>query len=202
MLTELSNELEQFVNTSREYIPTMLYFMGGLWLFNLINWYTGSWLNLLGIRPRRAFGLVGIVFAPFLHGDFSHLLFNTIPLFCLGIFVMSLGIGIFIFATIFICVLSGFTVWIMGRRGIHIGASALIAGYFGFVVGIAYQKPTFTTFFAAGVALYYFGGILFSLFPSEEGTSWEGHLSGFLAGLIAVYIATHPEIFNWINFLH
>lgn len=187
MLTELSNEIEQFIATSRGYIPEMLIFIGGLWVFNIFNWITGSKLNLLGIRPRRPLGLIGILFAPFLHGDFGHLLFNTVPLFCLGIFVMSLGLNSFIFATVLICLLSGFAVWLIGRRGIHIGASALIAGYFGFVVGIAYEKPTFTTFFVAGVALYYFGGILLSLFPSEEGTSWEGHLTGFLAGLIAVF---------------
>ncbi len=192
MLAELSTEIDNFVETSKHYIPTMLIFMGGLWAFNIINWVLlGGVFNKLGIRPRRLSGLVGIVFAPFLHGNFAHLLFNTVPLICLGLFVMTLGLYDFYVATLIIVVLSGLAVWIVGRRGIHIGASSLISGYFGYVVASAYLQPTFATFFCAGVALYYFGGILLSLFPTEEKTSWEGHLSGFLSGLLAMYVTSH-----------
>ncbi|MBN9286787.1 MAG: hypothetical protein BGO43_02590 [Gammaproteobacteria bacterium 39-13] len=191
MLSELSNEISDFIETSKHYLPTMLIVLGCLWVFNIVNWQTGSKLNRLGIRPRRAGGLIGILFAPILHSNFNHLLFNSVPLLCLGLFVMSLGIANFFWATVIIMVLSGFSVWLIGRRGNHIGASALIAGYFGYVVASAYERPTFTTFFCAAVALYYFGGILFSLFPTEKTTSWEGHLTGFVAGLIAMYICTH-----------
>ncbi|MGD9591185.1 MAG: rhomboid family intramembrane serine protease [Candidatus Berkiella sp.] len=191
MLTELSNQISDFVDTSRQYLPLLLKWLAVLWLINIANWYTGSKLNSFGIRPRRPIGLVGILLAPFLHGNFTHLLFNTVPLFCLGLFVMTLGVDYFYWSTVIICLLSGFTVWLIGRRGSHIGASALIAGYFGFVVACAYLQPTFTTFFCAAVALYYFGGILFSLFPTDESTSWEGHLSGFLAGIISMIICTN-----------
>jgi membrane associated rhomboid family serine protease len=191
MLAELSSQIEAFTETSKQYLPTMLLWLGALWVFNIINWVTGSHLNQFGIRPRRLRGLVGIFFAPILHANFTHLLFNTVPLLCLGLFVMTLGLVNFYWATGIIVVLSGFAVWCIGRIGTHIGASALIAGYFGYVVASAYEQPTFTTFFCAGVALYYFGGILFSLFPTEETTSWEGHLTGFLAGLVAMYVCTH-----------
>jgi len=186
MLTELTNDIQQFIETSKAYIPPVLRLMGGLWLFNIVNWIMGSPLNRLGILPRTPQGLIGIVFAPILHGNFTHLLFNTVPLFFLGIFVMSLDKIIFYWATGIIVVLSGFGVWIFGRWGNHIGASSLIAGYFGYILASAYKNPTFTTFFCAAIALYYFGSILFSLFPTEEGTSWEGHLSGFIGGLIAM----------------
>ncbi len=192
MLEDLSNQIADFIEVSKHYLPTMLLWLGALWVFNLINWLLlGSKLNVLGIRPRRVWGLVGILFAPILHANFTHLLFNTVPLFCLGLFVMSMGLNNFYWSTIIICVVSGFSVWCIARRGIHIGASALIAGYFGYVVASAYIQPTFTTFFCAGVALYYFGGILFSLFPTEETTSWEGHLTGFLAGILAMVVCTH-----------
>lgn len=191
MLNELSTEVDSFIQQSKQYIPTMLMLLGGLWGFNLLNWVTGSKLNMLGIRPRRVSGLIGIIFAPILHGNFTHLLFNTVPLLCLGLFVMTLGLQQFYLATAIIILLAGLGVWVVGRRGIHIGASALIAGYFGFVVASAYLQPTFTTFFCAGVALYYFGGILLSLFPTEETTSWEGHLAGFLSGLFAMYVCTN-----------
>jgi membrane associated rhomboid family serine protease len=190
MLTELSNEIDTFINQANQHLPFALLCIAGLWVFNILNWSTGSHLNRLGIRPRRPIGLIGIFFAPFLHGNFTHLLFNTVPLLSLGLFVLTLGVTNFVIATIIICLVSGFSVWIIGREGIHIGASALIAGYFGFIVGFAYQKPTFSALFCALVALYYFGGILLSLFPSEEGTSWEGHLTGFLSGLLAMVVCT------------
>src|SRR5262249_15634708 len=143
-------------------------------------------------------GLVGIPLAPILHSNFNHLLFNTVPLFFLGLFVMSLDLTTFYVATVIITLLAGIGVWLVGRRGIHLGASALIAGYFGFILASAYQRPTFTTFFCAAVAFYYFGGILLSLFPSEESTSWEGHLCGFIAGLIAMYLCNrYLYLINW-----
>lgn len=187
MLSELSNDIQNFIETSKQYIPTMLKLVGLLWLINGINWMTGSKLNRFGIIPRRPRGLLGIFLAPILHQNFNHLFFNSLPLFFLGIFAMSLNLTMFYWATIIIIGLGGMGVWLIGRYGNHIGASALIAGYFGYVLAFAYQEPTFTTFFCAAIAFYYFGGILLSLFPTNETTSWEGHLSGFLAGLVAMY---------------
>lgn len=191
MLAELSNEITDFIEVSKQYFPTMLKILGGLWVINFVNWQTGSKLNRFGIYPRHVVGLIGIPLAPILHGNFTHLLFNSVPLFFLGLFVMSLSLETFYYATAIITVLSGFSVWCIGRRGIHLGASALIAGYFGFVLAIAYQKPTFTTLFCAAIAFYYFGGILLSLFPTEQKTSWEGHLTGFLSGIVAMLICTY-----------
>ena len=191
MFSEFVGEVSDFIDVTRLYYLEALKWLGVLWLINIINWkFLHRRLNVLGIYPRHPIGLVGIIFAPILHGDFTHLLFNSIPLFFLSILMMSLSVPIFYEATIIIAVLSGFAVWCIGRKGIHIGASALISGYFGFVLGMAYRNPTFTTFFCAALALYYFGGILLSLFPSEEKMSWEGHLSGFIAGLVALYITT------------
>jgi len=196
MLTELSNDIQHFTETSKQYIPTLLKLLGALWVFNYINWKTGSKLNRWGIWPRHARGLIGILLAPILHNNFNHLLFNSVPLLFLGLFAISLNEPLFYYATGIIIVLAGLGVWLVGRPGIHIGASALIAGYFGYVLGAAYERPTFTTFFCAGVALYYFGGILFSLFPTEKTTSWEGHLCGFLSGLVALFICTRYE--GWL----
>lgn len=202
MLVELGNELQHFTDSSKQYMPIMFIWMAVLWAFNFINWQTGSKLNALGIRPRRASGLIGILFAPILHGNFNHLFFNSLPLFFLGIFIMSMGLKQFYIATVIITFLSGLGVWLFGRQGIHIGASAVISGYFGFVLSNAYQNPSFTALFCAAIAFYYFGSILLSLFPTEEGTSWEGHLCGFLSGIAAAYICLHvDDITRMANYL-
>lgn len=194
MLNELSNDIQNFIETSKQYIPTMLKLVGLLWAINIVNWMTGSKLNRFGIYPRRVRGLIGIFLAPLLHQNFNHLFFNSLPLFFLGIFAMSLNIQMFYLATLIIILLGGLGVWLFGRKGNHIGASALIAGYFGYVLAFAYQRPTFTTFFCAAIAFYYFGGILLSIIPTNEKTSWEGHLCGFIAGLAAMFFITQSSL--------
>lgn len=195
MLAELSEQVQNFIEASKEHFPAMMGIVLILWIFNYINFKTGARLNRWGIQPRRLIGLRGVLFAPLLHADFSHLFFNSLPLFFLGIFAMSLDVILFYVASVIIILLAGLAVWLVGRPGNHIGASALIAGYFGYVLGFAYKQPTFTTLFCAAIALYYFGSILLSLFPSEEGVSWEGHLLGLTAGLIAMWICTHYSDF-------
>lgn len=188
MLDHISHELNAFIESSRAVMPVLLKIIAGLWVFNLFNWATRSRFNLLGLIPRKIYGLPGIIFSPLLHGDFTHLLFNTLPFFALSLFILSTGINHYIKVTCIIWVLQGILLWLFGRKGNHIGASGLIAGYFSFVLAQAIDRPTVTTLFVGGIALYYFGGILFSLFPSEERVSWEGHLFGFIAGILTVYL--------------
>lgn len=188
MLDNLSTELNLFIESSRAVMPLLLKILGGLWAFNLFNWAIGSKLNILGIIPRKTHSLPGIIFSPLLHADFTHLLFNTLPFFALSLFILSVGVTQYIQVTLIIWVVQGILVWLMGRRGNHIGASGVISGYFAFVLAQAIDRPSVTTLFVGGIALYYFGGILLSLFPSEERVSWEGHLFGFLAGILSVFL--------------
>lgn len=199
MLQNLQSELSFFIFTAKHNIKPVIAAISGLWLINLINWrLLGGRLNLLGIIPRFPIGLLGLIFSPILHANFNHLFFNSIPLFALTLFMLSYGVPTFAFSTLFIMFGSGFSVWLLGRRGIHIGASALISGYFAFVLISAYKLPSITTLFAAAIALYYFGGIFMGLLPSEESQSWEGHLSGFIAGLVGLLVLErYPYLKVW-----
>lgn len=188
MLEEISTQLEEFMETSKLFLPNMLWIIAGLWAFNIVNFTLKKPFNILGIVPRTLTGLFGIIFAPLLHSNYNHLFFNTIPLFFLGLFAMSQNESRFYWATAIIVFIAGTLVWLFGRRGNHVGASALIAGYFGYIMGSAVKQPTITAVFCGGIALYYFGGILLSLFPSEEKSSWEGHLFGFSAGVATIFI--------------
>ncbi len=190
MLSQLSYELDLFLSQSQQHIGLWLGVIACLWAFNIINWFLGAPFNRLGIIPRTPLGLIGIAFSPFLHGNFNHLFFNTIPLFILGLFILGDGLQVFAFITVFIAFFQGILVWGFGRRGNHIGASGVIAGYFGYVLATAYQSPTFTTIALCLVALYYFGGILFSIFPTDEKVSFEGHLFGLLVGISSRYALT------------
>jgi len=160
----------------------------GLWSLQILNYMLGYRLNYLGIVPRTGHGLIGIFVSPFLHGNFTHLFFNTIPLLVLACFILVGGQELFFYISAIIILLSGTLVWLFGRHAIHIGASSLITGYWGYLLVNAYHNPSLMTIVLAAVTLYYFGAMFFGLFPSEKGVSWEGHLFGCLSGIAANYL--------------
>lgn len=159
-----------------------------LWVIHILNWLVQYKLNGLGIRTRTLRGLPGILFSPLLHGDFNHLFFNTIPLFVLSDLVLLEGKMVFYKVSLVIIILGGFLVWLFGRRGIHIGASCLIMGYFGYLLSKAYFHVTGTAIILAGICIYYFGGLILSVFPgAKKNVSWDGHIFGLLAGIFTAY---------------
>lgn len=191
MLADISNNYVSLFNAAKTQLPFMGYLMVCLWSINIINWAFGSPLNLLGIYPRSAWGLIGIICSPILHGNFNHLFFNSIPLFVLGMFILMLGKTLFIGITVVLAIMEGTIVWIFGRKALHIGASGVIAGYFGFVLGLAYFYPTMISLILGFVTVYYFGSILLGIFPSSALISWESHLAGIISGVTLAYILWH-----------
>lgn len=159
-----------------------------LWGVFFINQALGQRLLFLGIIPRKIYGLPGILFAPFLHANFNHLFFNTIPLLVLSAFLLVRGLPYFIFATFLITVISGFLIWLFAKPGLHVGASAVVTGYWGLLVTGIYQEGSATAILLGVVSLYYFAGIFFGIFPSKRGVSWEGHLFGLIAGIATAFI--------------
>lgn len=159
-----------------------------LWAIQFINVLVGYRLNIFGIWPRKIWGLVGVPFHPFLHGSFEHLFFNSIPLLVLMDFLLLSGMQNFICVSLVVIVLGGIAIWLVGRPGIHLGASSLVMGYWGYLLVNAYQHPSTSTIVLAAVCVYYFGGLLLQLFPTQERVSWEGHICGFVAGLAAVFL--------------
>ena len=149
--------------------------------------------------PRRFVGLIGIFFSPLLHQNVNHLFFNSIPLFALGLIILARGLNVFIMVTLIVSVLGGLLVWIAGRRAIHLGASGLVSGYFGFLVETAYTNPTLSSVVLGVLVAYYFAGIFFGIFPKEDKISWESHLFGFLSGIASAYALTHFSVFSQIQ---
>ena len=202
-IKQLTEQFSTLIANSKQHVTLILELIAGLWIFNLINWFTGSILNVLGTIPRSKRGLLGIIFSWSLHGNFNHLFFNSIPLFALSLILISFDPQMFFNATILIMVLEGLTVWLFARRGNHIGASGIVAGYFGFALIFAYKSATIVGILLGFIVLYYFGGILLSFFPTEAKTSWEAHLFGFLAGIASFFILFDYKFvpLNYLNFL-
>lgn len=188
MLTDFVDQLNTFVQVSQFYLLPWLYCFAGLWGFNILNWVLGSPLNIFGIYPRHLFGLLGIILSPILHKNFSHLFFNSIPLFALGLAILARGLPLFLKITVVIIVLGGLGVWLFARRALHIGASGLVSGYFGYILATAYFEPSLTAFLLAMIVVYYFGSIFLGIFPQEDKISWESHFFGFIAGIASAFL--------------
>jgi len=158
-----------------------------LWIIHIVNILTHYRLNAFGIYPRRSRGVIGILFSPFLHGDFSHLLLNSVPLFVLANLVLLYGRPAFYIISLIIIIIGGLCVWLFAKRGIHIGASGLIMGYFGFLLANTFHDFNVSTLILGILCIYYFSGLLLLLLPGKKGVSWEGHIFGFISGIIAAY---------------
>ena len=180
--------LPEILNVLKVNMVLIFFIVAGIWALHCCNFLLGYRLNVLGIYPRSWHGLIGIVFSPFLHGNFGHLFLNTIPLLLLADFVSLDGWPIFYQVSLSIILLSGFAVWLLGRRAIHIGASSLIMGYWGYLLMNVAHQGTLAAVLLALLSLYYFSGLMLNLVSFKKGTSWEGHIFGFLAGLLTAYL--------------
>jgi len=191
-------EMDQIINQVTVILQTLqknLYFtlclVGSLYLIHIVNCLLGHRLIFLGIYPRKVPGLIGVPCSPFIHGNFNHLFFNSIPLFVLVSFVLLYGFPTFYVVSAIIMLFSGVAVWMFARKGFHVGASGVIMGYWGYLLVNAYYHPTILSVAIAVVCLYYFGGLLFNLFPQEVKSSWEAHIFGFLSGVAASYMTPY-----------
>lgn len=150
------------------------------------HWLDGRLDTFAGIRPHQLSGLDGILLAPFVHSGWDHLLANSSPLILLGTFVLAAGTRRFLLSTLIIAVFSGLGVWFLTPPNyLVLGASGVIFGWLGllFMRGIV-ERSLWHLAVALVVGLLY-GWQLVLLLPTDERISWQGHLFGFVGGLVA-----------------
>ncbi|MFG6106544.1 rhomboid family intramembrane serine protease [Leptothoe sp. EHU-05/26/07-4] len=174
-----------------------------LWCIEIIDFLVfGGHLDRYGIRPRSIDGIWGILFAPFLHGGFNHLLANTVPMLTLSWWVMLRSIDTWIKATVMITILGGASTWLLGSlfslgSTVHIGASGLIFGYLGFLVARGYYERTMGAIAISLFILVTYGAMFWGVLPTQPGISWESHLFGFISGIVAAYwLTSKPDIIS------
>ena len=172
------------VGTIKAHAGLLLSLLGIMWAVEILDLLPFVHLDSFGIRPRSLAGLAGIIFTPFLHDGFGHLIANTFPFVILGGIVLLGGLGVFWRVTLFVTLVGGLGVWLCaGRLTNHIGASGLIFGYLGFLLARGVFEKSLPWMLAACAVLIAYGGLLFSVLPIHAGVSWQGHLFGFLAGV-------------------
>lgn len=188
MIEQMTQALQYIIQQTAENKNNLFYIFTLIWGSFILTHTIARPLLYLGVIPRRLIGLPGIILSPLLHADFNHLFYNTIPLLVLSDFLLVYGLPYFLDVTAFITLISGGLLWCFGHKGIHIGASGLITGYWALLVSNIYQQGSLLTLLLGFTTLYAFAGIFLGIFPRERGVSWEGHLFGLLAGIIVSYL--------------
>lgn len=181
---------------------TILTFVVLLYFVELIDQMTRHSLDANGIRPLEVDGLWGIVFSPLLHASWEHLMANTAPLLVLGFLMTLAGLSRFVWATAIVWILGGFGTWLIGDVGSscgptdHIGASGLIFGWLAFLLVFGIFVRRVSNIIIGLVVMFAYGGVLLGAMPVLGvcgGVSWQGHLCGAIAGVVAAYWLSAPE---------
>lgn len=160
-----------------------------LYLVELVDRVLNGRLDGGGILPRQVSGLDGILFAPFLHAGWGHLVANTLPVLLFGFLAMAGGLGQWIAVTATIWIVSGLGVWLIAPAGsLTIGASGVAFGWLAFLLVRGFFARSFLQIAIGLVLLFYWGGTLLGLLPGNPGVSWQGHLFGALAGVFCAWL--------------
>ncbi|MBW4692875.1 MAG: rhomboid family intramembrane serine protease [Lyngbya sp. HA4199-MV5] len=178
---------------------TQMWILGGLvaamWAIEILDQFVfrvglRRTLDIYGIIPRTIIGLRGILFAPFLHGNFAHLIGNTVPFVALGWLIMLRETRDFFWVSLITAVVSGLGTWLFGSPGVHIGASGVIFGYLGYLLARGYFERSMTAIAMSLFVGALYGSLIWGVLPTRVGISWEGHLFGFIGGILAARVLT------------
>ncbi len=178
-----------------------LYFVLFLWVVFWVEVRYGFNFTKYGIYPGTLKGLRGVLFSTFIHGSVMHLYQNSFPLLVLllslfyfyrKIAFKVMGYGI---------LLTGFFTWIIGRPSYHIGASGLIYLLFSFIFFSGIFRKYYRLLAISLMVIFLYGSIVWYMFPIKDEVSWEGHVSGFVVGILLAYvykgIGPKKEYYDW-----
>lgn len=182
-------------------IAIPLYFVLFLWVVFWVEGNYNLYLTKYGLYPKTLKGLRGIVFSPFIHSGVKHLFNNSIPLFilmsALFYFYRNIAFKVLIYGVL----LSGLLTWLIARPAYHIGASGIVYLLFSFILFSGMIRKYYRLIAVSLIVIFLYGSMIWYILPIKEGVSWEGHLSGFLIGIVfAVIYRKHgpqPEKYYW-----
>lgn len=178
---------------SRNPLVFPLRFVFLTWLVLSIERFFGTDLGFLGILPLEPSGLIGIFTAPLIHGSVDHLISNTLPLLILGgilfYFYPSIAIRVFLQCYFFTNIL----VWFLGRPFYHIGASGIVYGIAFFLISFGFFRRNIRSLVISIGVIFFYGGIIYTVFPLDVRISFESHLFGAITGLVTAFVLRKYE---------
>lgn len=192
MAAKSKGVLATAVAGARERIVLLNTAVAALWFVEMSDWifFQGA-LDQYGVEPRTVHGLVGVLFAPFLHGGAAHLVGNTLSFWMLGFLATSRAIGDFWSVCITSALTGGLGAWAFGKPdSIHIGVSGVCFGFLGFLMGRGFFERKIGAMLLSAAVIFFFGGMMGGVLPTAalQGISWETHLFGWVGGLLVAWL--------------
>lgn len=165
--------------------PTVLVLV--LWAVHLHQEIAGWDPGMYGIMSRRFWGIQGILTGPVVHGSWSHLISNSIPLFVLDFMSLYFYRKVAMRAFWIIYIFTGGAVWLFARDVSHIGASGVVYGLVAFIFWNGVFRRSIRAIMLAAIVILLYSGMFAGVLPDQEGVSWESHLMGSIVGIITAY---------------
>ena len=160
-----------------------------MWIVGLVDRIEDGRLDAYGIEPREIEGLDGVVFAPFLHAGWDHLIGNTIPFLLLGFAIALGGVARVVTVTVIVAVIGGLGTWLVAPENtVHIGASGIVFGFAAYLVARGVYSRSLPQIGIGLVVVAVWGTTLLRGLVPEDGISWQGHLFGAVGGVIAARV--------------
>ena len=179
--------MEENKNQLIESLKMPVAFLIAIWFIHMFQFIFNLNFGYLGVFPRAWFGLKGILTAPLIHGDFSHLTNNSIPFFVLSTMMIFFYRKVALQSFFMIYFITGIAVWLLARERFHIGLSGVVFGMVTFVMSNGFFRRNIKSIVLALIVFLLYSGMLAGVFPMKEGISWESHLFGALAGIFTAY---------------
>jgi membrane associated rhomboid family serine protease len=159
-----------------------------MWIVEIINTIDSNHLDRDGIYARSFSHFWGILTAPFIHASFQHLIGNTIPLVFMGLIIALRGAARLALVSAIVIVIGGLGTWLISPAGVStVGASGLVFGYATYLLARGFfDRSLLETLVGLVVGVVWGGALLASIVP-HYGVSWQGHVCGAIAGVIAAW---------------
>ena len=171
-----------------------LAFVAIIWVVKCVEELFHLDFSFLGIKPLQADGIPGIFLFHFLHGSWSHLYANTLPIIVLGACLYYFYKPIATKIWLLLMFSTGLLTWCGARGGVHIGASALIYGLAFFLMLSGFLRRNRSLVIVSFLVIFLYGSLIWGIYPKyaiENNISWEGHLAGFVMGIALAIVYRH-----------
>ncbi len=169
-------------------VVVVVTFITLLWAIELADRTLGLDLYRLGVYPGELHGLPGILFAPLIHGSWSHLASNSFALLLLGSTLLYGYPRAARPVLALVWVGSGAGIWLFARHTYHIGASGLTHGMMFFIFTTGILRGDKLSMALSMIVFFLYGGMVWSIFPQEPGISYESHFFGAITGILAAFL--------------
>jgi len=179
------------ISEKRKFIHSLIFpslFLLIIWLIKSYEHFLNINISFLGIYPLKLYGLLGIITSPFIHGDFNHLISNSLPVFILSVAIFYFYRGVAFKVISIIWISTGILVWFIGRPSFHIGASGLVYGFASFVFFSGLLRKDNGLLALSLFVSFIYGSLIWGAFPTDIRISWEAHQMGLISGIVMAIV--------------